>query len=309
MPRAEGTTITPNINTVIAYTDGGCFGNPGPGAWAYLLKWPDGKEDTGSGGDLKTTNNREELKAIREALKSFHEKVGDSREWRVVVRSDSEYAIKTLKGTYKRKANLDLFPEIDRLKDSRVSFAYVQGHASDKGNNRVHDLVQAEISKLRKTGKVTAKTASSQSDVRRVIRKLRAGDDDLILAAAKLFDHPPQLADTKRFLSSEGHHMLIAYVSDDPAGFVTGVEMTHPDKGTEMFLYELAVDEPYHRQGIGKALVKKLAGVARERKCYGMWVLTEDDNVAALATYRAAGGDSEPGIVMFDWLFEESMPK
>jgi hypothetical protein len=28
---------------------------------------------------------------------------------------------------------------------------------------------------------------------------------------------------------------------DVDVGFVTGVEMTHPDKGTEMFLYELSV--------------------------------------------------------------------
>ena len=37
---------------------------------------------------------------------------------------------------------------------------------------------------------------------------------------------------------------VIAYVDARPVGFVSGVEMTHPDKDTEMFLYELAVDEP-----------------------------------------------------------------
>ena len=72
---------------------------------------------------------------------------------------------------------------------------------------------------------------------------------------------------------------------DHVVGFVSGVEMTHPDKGTEMFLYELAVDEPWQRLGVGASLVHALANLARERGCYGMWVLTDDDNIAALATY------------------------
>ena len=86
-----------------------------------------------------------------------------------------------------------------------------------------------------------------------------------------------------------------------PAGFVTGVELTHPDKGTEMFLYELGVDAAFRRQGIGRQLTEALAAVARERGCYGMWVGTEPDNAAALATYRAAGASSSETFVVLSW--------
>ena len=55
--------------TVIAYTDGACSGNPGAGAWAYRIEWPDGAIDEAAGGERQTTNNREELKAVREALR------------------------------------------------------------------------------------------------------------------------------------------------------------------------------------------------------------------------------------------------
>jgi ribosomal protein S18 acetylase RimI-like enzyme len=79
--------------------------------------------------------------------------------------------------------------------------------------------------------------------------------------------------------------------------------MTHPDKGTEMFLYELAVDEPARRRGFGRALVEALATLARERGCYGMWVLTDDDNVAALATYRGAGAGKDSPNMMLEWDF------
>jgi ribosomal protein S18 acetylase RimI-like enzyme len=68
-----------------------------------------------------------------------------------------------------------------------------------------------------------------------------------------------------------------------------------------MFLYELAVDEPTRRRGIGQALVEALAVLARERGCYGMFVLTEDDNVAALATYRSAGGGKASPNLMLEW--------
>jgi ribosomal protein S18 acetylase RimI-like enzyme len=86
-------------------------------------------------------------------------------------------------------------------------------------------------------------------------------------------------------------------------GFASGVETTHPDKGTEMFLYELSVAEAARRQGIGKALVSELAQLARERGCYGMFVLTDDDNEAGMRTYQAAGARHDGRHVMFAWDF------
>ena len=126
-----------------------------------------------------------------------------------------------------------------------------------------------------------------------------------VVRAGHLFDDPPQPSATERFLASEGHHLLIAYVNDEPAGMVTGVEMTHPDKGTEMFLYELGVDAGFRGRGIGRALVTALAEVGRERGCYGMWVVTSADNAAALSTYRGAGGVAEEGQTVLVWTFEE----
>ena len=61
---------------------------------------------------------------------------------------------------------------------------------------------------------------------------------------------------------------------------MSGVETTHPDKGTEMFLYELSVHPDHRNRGVGRALVSALAELARARGCYGMWVGTEPDNTA-----------------------------
>jgi aminoglycoside 3-N-acetyltransferase I len=132
----------------------------------------------------------------------------------------------------------------------------------------------------------------------------RAADAASVVAAEALFDGPVKPAAVKRFVDDPAHHLLVALDGERAVGFVSGVEVTHPDKGTEMFLYELAVDESARNRGIGRALVRELAELARERGCYGMWVLTDDGNPAALRAYAAAGGTREsPDAVLFNWEF------
>ena len=96
------------------------------------------------------------------------------------------------------------------------------------------------------------------------IERLGAGDEDAVVAAEGLFDGPAIAEATRRFLANPLHHLLVAYEEGRPAGFVSGVEVTHPDKGTELFLYELAVDPAFQRRGIGAALVAALAELAAE---------------------------------------------
>ena len=126
-------------------------------------------------------------------------------------------------------------------------------------------------------------------------------DLDDVVAAGHLFDEPIRPEAARRFLAEATSHLCIAYEGGAPVGFVSGLETTHPDKGTELFLYELAVDETWRRRGIGTALVGALAELGRERGCYGMWVLTDRSNEAALATYRRAGAGDESDQVMLGW--------
>ena len=138
------------------------------------------------------------------------------------------------------------------------------------------------------------------------LRWLEPGESDAVLAAAHLFDHPPTREWTKDFLSRAGHHLCVAYVDGQAAGFVTGVEMVHPDKGLEMFLYELGVDEAFRGRGVGRALVTALAQRAREAGCYGMWVLTDPENDAGRRTYESAGATGRGPQLMLDWRFDAS---
>ena len=134
--------------TVVAYTDGACSGNPGPGAWAYRLEWPDGGVEEAAGAEPATTNNREELKAVREALRAVRRRIGNDAGWRIVVRTDSLGAVNWLTRRWKRNANLDLFPGIDPLVDARVAFEHVRGHAGNPGNERVDRLAVSAVHEL-----------------------------------------------------------------------------------------------------------------------------------------------------------------
>ena len=125
---------------------------------------------------------------------------------------------------------------------------------------------------------------------------------DRVVEAAALFDHPIDVQATAAFLADDRHHLLIGYVGGQPAGFVTAVELLHPDKPRpEMFLYELGVEPEFRRRGVATALMQRLVELCHERGCGEMFVLTDEDNIAGQATYRRAGGEPEPAGALFQW--------
>ena len=134
---------------VVAHTDGACSGNPGAGGWAYVLEWPDGRVEEGSGFEPLTTNNRMELIAVREALRAVRAQVGGDPGWQIVVRTDSQGVIKWLRREWRRNKNLDLYPAIDELLDGRVGFEWVRGHSGDVWNDRVDALAVGAYRSLR----------------------------------------------------------------------------------------------------------------------------------------------------------------
>jgi ribonuclease HI len=139
----------PPSTWVHGYCDGACSGNPGPGGWAYRIEWPDGPEE-GSGGEPQTTNNRMELVAAREAMAAFLGRRRDGQGLRL--HTDSRNVIGWLSENWKRKVNLDLYPELDRLIASlgpHLSWKHVRGHRDDIGNNRVDQLAVAACQEQR----------------------------------------------------------------------------------------------------------------------------------------------------------------
>ena len=138
------------------FTDGACSGNPGPGGWGAILR-SQGREKELCGGVPDTTNNRMELTAVIEALKTLKRPV------RARVHTDSQYVQKGISEwihAWKRRGwltagkqpvkNADLWRLLDvEAARHRVEWLWVRGHAGHVENERADALAQRGIDNLR----------------------------------------------------------------------------------------------------------------------------------------------------------------
>lgn len=144
-----------DLDHVIIYTDGACRGNPGPGGWGALLRFGHHKKEL-AGFDPDTTNNRMELTAAVEALKSL------KRPCRVDFYTDSKYVkhgitewMKNWKARGWRTSNKkpvknqDLWRALDEaIQPHQIEWYWVPGHAGHSDNERVDQLARNAIPPL-----------------------------------------------------------------------------------------------------------------------------------------------------------------
>jgi len=139
---------------LVAYTDGACSGNPGPGGWGVLLlARKDGevlKESELCGGAAQTTNNRMEIQAACEALEAL------SKPSAITIITDSVYVkdgiTKWMFGwkkngwkTSQKKdvKNVELWQRLDDAQARhQVTWEWVKGHAGHEENERADALAR-----------------------------------------------------------------------------------------------------------------------------------------------------------------------
>ena len=132
------------MTRVVAWTDGACSGNPGPGGWGAILTFGDHSRELSGGEDL-TTNNRMEL---METL---------TRPCDVDVHTDSQYVRDGVSGwihgwkkngwktaAKKPVKNADLWMRLDEAQNRHnVTWHWVKGHAGHEMNERADELARA----------------------------------------------------------------------------------------------------------------------------------------------------------------------
>ena len=133
------------------------------------------------------------------------------------------------------------------------------------------------------------------------MRRLGLGDETVAEEACTSFGLGGDL-DTRSFLSRPETTLMVVEVDGRVAGWAYGHELAHPDGERTMLLYALDVAEEHRGRGYASALVRAFVRDARDRGCTEVWVLTEHDNEAAVATYVSGGGTPNSGApIMFTW--------
>lgn len=141
---------------IIVYTDGACLGNPGLGGWGAIIINQKNEKKI-SGGSKLTTNNRMEMLAVIEALKSIETAS------LVTLYTDSKYIINGIslwidkwKGNNwtssnkKPIKNIDLWKMIDSFTIKHtIEWKWVKGHNGNYYNEEVDKLARSEAEKFR----------------------------------------------------------------------------------------------------------------------------------------------------------------
>lgn len=147
----------PSGPIVVLYCDGACETNKGLGGWAYVLQYGEHRYKA-SGNTRETTNNRMELTALLEGLRSLKRPCG------VRVVTDSQYLRKAFverwilnwqangwkTASKSQVKNQDLWENlIEQAKIHTLEFVWVKGHAGHDFNDEVDNMAVLERKKLR----------------------------------------------------------------------------------------------------------------------------------------------------------------
>jgi ribonuclease HI len=151
--KATGMTKLKNIEI---FSDGACSGNPGPGGWGTILKY-NGYIRELSGGEVMTTNNRMELKAVIEGLACLKEKCS------VKIFTDSKYIVDGInkgwvmnwknngwiKSNKKPALNPDLWGDLlNELSRHECELFWLRGHNGHFENERCDAMAVEQAKKF-----------------------------------------------------------------------------------------------------------------------------------------------------------------
>ncbi len=140
-------------------------------------------------------------------------------------------------------------------------------------------------------------TAANQADLNRCDNAftveaelhLTAGDGRISYTAEPVTPYvkrySPEVCDAQTYSEKPDHAAWLAYVD----GRIAGQILVHENWNRFAIIWDIAVDPPFRRRGIGQRLIAEAVAWARGRDLPGMMLETQHINAAACRLYERCG--------------------
>ncbi len=140
-------------------------------------------------------------------------------------------------------------------------------------------------------------TADSSIRIRQLVPGDHALMDGMLTMFGEAFDDVPTYRDrrpdreyTDRLLETDYFIALAALDENKVVGGLAAYELKKFEQArSEVYIYDLAVDETHRRRGIATALIEKLKEIAADRGAYVIYVQADYVDPPAIALYTKLG--------------------
>lgn len=131
----------------------------------------------------------------------------------------------------------------------------------------------------------------------------------LLSCFAAAFDDPdtysgnrPSDSYLRSLLASPTFIPLVAHDGDIVLGGLAAYELPKFEQArSEIYIYDLAVDENHRRKGIATALIEHQKGIAQQRGAWVIFVQADYDDPSAIALYTKLGFGKRWCILILGW--------
>lgn len=141
------------------------------------------------------------------------------------------------------------------------------------------------------------------------VKRLGAADMQEFIGLLGVFERAFEMKDVqlpsqvhlKKLLERKDFIVFIAKHDHAVIGGLTAhVLVSYYTASSEVYIYDLAIDTPFQRKGVGKKLIGKLGDFCRENGFSTFFVQADEVDAHALAFYRSTGGSPEQ-VVHFNY--------
>jgi aminoglycoside 3-N-acetyltransferase I len=136
------------------------------------------------------------------------------------------------------------------------------------------------------------------------IKRLEGGNEALAADVVRVFKSERASAEhMRRFLANGANVLFVASMDGGPVGFLLAHKLERLDsKLSSVLIYELEVAEEHRRKGVATGMIQALQRTCAMDRSGDMWLISDENDAAALALYRSTGAARREGAsVLLDY--------